>query len=154
MTFHKQETAFTCGPASLRNCLLSMGYNHSERKIRTFTRTDRKNGTNEKRLFRAIKGLGFKYKVLYNRSESAFKQRVTYNIKRNNKLIILTDHEDHWISLIDYHNKYLEVIDPEEKRVKKYLTPKELAKWCLNFNKHTKETYYYGIIILNPGSSC
>ncbi len=151
MTFHKQETAFTCGPASLRNALLSMGFNHSERKIRTFTHSDRMNGTSEKKLIRAIKGLGYNYKVLYNKSESAFKQRVVYNLKRDNKLIILTDHEDHWISVTDYSNKYLEVIDPEQKRVKKYLTPKELSKWCLNFNKHTKETYYYGIIILNQG---
>jgi ABC-type bacteriocin/lantibiotic exporter with double-glycine peptidase domain len=151
MTFHKQETAFTCGPASLRNCLLSMGFNHSERKIRSLTRTDRVNGTNEKRLFRAIKALGFAYKILYNKSESAFKQRVVYNLKRKNKLIILTDHEDHWISVPDYTKTYLEVIDPEERRVKKFLTPKELSKWCLNFNKNTKETYYFGIIILNPG---
>lgn len=150
MTFHKQETAFTCGPASIRNCLLSMGYYHSERKIRTLTHSDRVNGTNEKKLIRAIKGLGFDYKVLYNKSESAFKQRVVYNIRRSNKLVILTDHEDHWISVINYRNRYLEVIDPEQKRMKKYLTPKELSKWCLNFNKRTKETYYYGIIILNP----
>lgn len=151
MTFHKQETAFTCGPASLRNALLSMGFSHSERKIRNLTRTDRKNGTNERRLMRAVKGLGFNYKELYNKSESAFKQRVVYNLKHNNKLIILTNHEDHWISVTDYCNKYLEVIDPEEKRVKKYLTPKELSKWCLNFNKRSKETYYYGIIIIKPG---
>ncbi len=151
MTFHKQETTFTCGPASIRNALLSMGFNHSERKIRNLSRTDRKNGTNEKRLMRAVKGLGFNYKELYNKSESAFKQRVVYNLQHNNKLVILTDHEDHWISVINYSNKYLEVIDPVEKRVKKYLTPKDLSKWCLNFNKRTKETYYYGIIIIKPG---
>jgi hypothetical protein len=69
--------------------------------------------------------------------------------EKGNKLIILTDHEDHWISAIDYQNKHLKVIDPRERRVKKELTPKELAKWCLNFNKKSKETYYYGIIILS-----
>ena len=120
MTFHKQETAFSCGPASIRNCLLSMGYYHSERKIRTLAHSDRINGTSEKKLIRAIKGLGFDYKVLYNKSESAFKQRVVYNIRHSNKLVILTDHEDHWISVINYSNKYLEVIDPEQKRVRKY----------------------------------
>jgi len=150
MTFHKQETAFSCGPASVRNCLLSMGYYHSERRIRTLAHSDRVNGTSEKKLIRAIKGLGFGYKVLYNKSESAFKQRVVYNIRHSNKLVILTDHEDHWISVINYSNKYLEVIDPEQKRIRKYLTPKELSRWCLNFNKRTKETYYYGIIILSP----
>ncbi|HMS64333.1 MAG TPA: hypothetical protein PKD83_03665, partial [Ignavibacteria bacterium] len=62
---------------------------------------------------------------------------------------ILTDHEDHWISVVDYSNRKLEVIDPEQKRVKIHLTPKELSKWCLNFNKRSKETYYYGIIVYN-----
>jgi len=150
MTFHRQETAFSCGPASIRNCLLAMGYNHSERKIRKLAGSDKVNGTNEKKLLRALRALGFKYKELYNKSESAFKQRVIYNLKRKNKLVILTDHEDHWISVIDYRSKHLKVIDPRETRVKKELTPKELAKWCLNFNKKTKETYYYGIIILSP----
>jgi ABC-type bacteriocin/lantibiotic exporter with double-glycine peptidase domain len=127
-----------------------MGYNHSERKIRKLAGSDKVNGTNEKKLLRALRALGFKYKELYNKSDSAFKQRVIYNLKRNNKLIILTDHEDHWISVIDYQNKHLKVIDPRERRVKKELTPKELAKWCLNFNKKSKQTYYYGIIIFSP----
>ena len=65
-------------------------------------------------------------------------------------MIILTDHEDHWISVVDYSNRKLEVIDPQQKRNKIELTPKELAKWCLNFNKRSKETYYYGIIIFKP----
>jgi ABC-type bacteriocin/lantibiotic exporter with double-glycine peptidase domain len=150
MTFYRQETKFTCGPASIRNCLLTMGYNFSERKIRRLAGTDKINGTNEKRLTRALKHLGFDSREIYNKSESAFKQRLLYNLKKGNKLIILTDHEDHWISVVDYENKYLRVIDPQEKRVKKMLTPKELSRWCLNFNKKTRETYFYGIVIIAP----
>jgi ABC-type bacteriocin/lantibiotic exporter with double-glycine peptidase domain len=150
MTFYRQETKFTCGPASIRNALLAMGFNHSEKKIRRLAGSDKTNGTDEKKLIRALRCLGFEYKEFYNKTETAFKQRVTYNLKKGNRLIILTDHEDHWISIVEYENKYLRVVDPEARRVKKSLTPKELAKWCLNFNKQTKETYYYGIIILNP----
>jgi ABC-type bacteriocin/lantibiotic exporter with double-glycine peptidase domain len=150
MIYHRQETEFSCGPASIRNCLLSMNYKVSERKIRKLAGSDKNNGTNEKKLIRALRALDFKYKEFHNRSESAFKQRVIYNLKKNNRLIILTDHEDHWISVIDYQYKHLHVIDPNEKRIRKELTPKELSKWCLNFNKKTKETYYYGIIIINP----
>ncbi|MGH2575617.1 MAG: C39 family peptidase [Ignavibacteria bacterium] len=149
MTFYRQETGFTCGPASIRNCMLSIGYNFSERKIRKLTGSDRKSGTNERMIVRALKALGFGYKVVYNKSESAFKQRLIYNLKKNNKLIILTEHEGHWISVVGYQSKHLKVIDPQESKVKQ-LTPKELAKWCLNFNKRTKKTYYYGIIIINP----
>lgn len=65
-------------------------------------------------------------------------------------MIILTDHEDHWISIVDHCGKKLEVIDPQEKRNKMYLTPKEISKWCLNFDKRNKNTYYYGIIIFKP----
>ena len=150
MTYHRQETEFSCGPASIRNCLLSMNHNVSERKIRKLAGSDKNNGTSEKKLLKALRSLDFKYKEFYNKTESAFKQRVVYNLKKNNRLIILTDHEDHWISVIDYQHKHLRVIDPNETRVKKELTPKELSKWCLNFNKKTKETYYYGIIIINP----
>lgn len=150
MTFRKQETEFTCGPASIRNCLISLGYKHSERLIRKLTGSDRQAGTSDKKIRKALRALGFKFKELYNKDQYAFKQRVIYNLKSGNKLIILTNHEDHWISVIDYYNKYLLVIDPEEKRIKKKLTPKELAKWCLNFNKRNKETYYYGLIIMKP----
>ena len=127
-----------------------MGYIYSERYIRELSGCDSQNGTSEKKIKRALKALEFDVKEFYNKSESAFKQRVIYNLKKGNKIIILTDHEDHWISVVGYQNKHLTLIDPEQKRIKKTLTPKELAKWCLNFNKRTKETYYYGIIILKP----
>jgi len=150
MTFHRQETKFTCGPASIRNTLLAYGFNYSERRIRELAGSDRLKGTSEKKIFKALRHLGFKFKEFHNRSEAAFKQRVIYNLKKGNKLIILTDHEDHWVSVIEYENKYLTVIDPQQKRVRIQLTPKSFAKWCLNFNKRSKETYYYGIIILQP----
>ncbi len=108
------------------------------------------NGTSEKKIFRALRALGFDFKAFHNKTEAAFKQRVVYNLKKGHKLILLTDHEDHWISVVEYQNKYLTVIDPEQKRVRKYLTPKELSKWCLNFNKRKMNTYYYGIIIFKP----
>lgn len=149
MTFFRQETKFTCGPASIRNSLLALGYIYSEKYIRELAGSDRLLGTSEKKIFKALRLLGFKYKEFYNRSETAFKQRVLYNIRKGNKIILLTDHEDHWISIVECENKYLTVVDPEQKKVKIRLTPRELAKWCLNFNKRTRETYYYGIIIQN-----
>ncbi len=150
MTYFHQQTKFTCGPASIRNCLLALGFIFSEKRIRFFTGTDRKNGTSERSIFRALKILGFSYVEIYNKSEKSFRQRIIGNIRKGNKMIILTDHEDHWISVVDYSNRKLEVIDPQQKRNKIELTPKELAKWCLNFNKRSKETYYYGIIIFKP----
>lgn len=150
MTYYHQQTAFTCGPASIRNCLLSLGFVHSERKIRNFAGTDRLNGTSEKNIFKALKSLGFQYKGFSNRTKKAFLQRIIYNLKKGNKLIILTDHEDHWISVVNYSNKKLHVVDPEQKRNKMELTPKELSRWCLNFNKRTHEAYYYGIVVLKP----
>ncbi len=150
MTYYHQQTRFTCGPASIRNCLLAFGYIHSERKIRNFAGTDKINGTSERKIFRALKVLGFEYKEFTNKSEQAFRQRILHNIRSGNKMIILTDHEDHWISIVDYHNKKLEVIDPQQRKNKIQLTPKELSKWCLNFNKRTRDTYYYGIIIFSP----
>jgi ABC-type bacteriocin/lantibiotic exporter with double-glycine peptidase domain len=150
LTYFKQETKFTCGPASLRNSLLALGFVYSERKLRELAGSDRTNGTSEKKIFRALRALSFDFKAFHNKTEAAFKQRVIYNLKKGHKLILLTDHEDHWISVVEYQNRYLTVIDPEQKRVRKYLTPKELSKWCLNFNKRTMNTYYYGIIIFKP----
>ncbi|MCC6866110.1 MAG: hypothetical protein IT280_08110 [Ignavibacteria bacterium] len=150
MTYFKQETKFSCGPASIRNSLIALGYLYSERKIRELAHSNRVNGTSEKKIFRALKQLGFEFKAFQNKTEAAFKQRVIYNLKKGNKLILLTDHEDHWISAVEYENKYITVIDPEQKRVRKFLTPKSLGKWCLNYNKRTSETYYYGIIIFKP----
>src|ERR1051325_7282867 len=103
-----------------------MGYNYSERRIRNLCGTDKLYGTDEKKLFKALKQLGFKYKIIYNRSESAFKQRILYNLKKNNKLILLTDNELHWISVIEYKNKKITIIDPQEARLKQELTLTEL----------------------------
>lgn len=153
MTYYNQQTRFTCGPASIRNCLSSFGYIYSERRIRNFSGTDRTSGTSEKKIFRALRLLGFEYKEFHSKGEQAFREKVIYNIKKGNKLIILTDHEDHWISVVGYSNKKLNVIDTEQKRIRMELTPKELSKWCLNFNKRTKDTYYYGIIIYMPDKS-
>ncbi|MEO8210602.1 MAG: cysteine peptidase family C39 domain-containing protein [bacterium] len=150
MTYYHQQTKFTCGPASIRNCLLALGYIYSEKRIRNFTGTDKLNGTSERKIFRALRVLGFKNKPFFNKSEKAFRQRILYNVKQGNKMIILTDHEDHWISIVDYSNKKLEIIDSQQKRNKIHLTPKELSKWCLNFNRTAKETYYFGIIIFKP----
>lgn len=152
MTFYHQQTKFTCGPASIRNCLLALGFIYSEKKIRDLAGTDRINGTNEWKIFKALRILGFDHKEFKNKSERAFIQRIIYNLKKGNKLIILTDHEDHWISIVGYSSKRLQVIDSQEKRMKLQLTPKELCKWCLNFNKRTKETYYYGIVIFKQDS--
>ncbi len=150
MTYYHQQTRFTCGPASIRNCLLALGYIYSEKKIRDYSGTDRESGTNERKIFKALKRLGFRNKEFFNKKEKAFRQRVIYNIKKGNKLIILTDHEDHWISVVGYSRKQLEVIDPECRRNKIKLTPKELSKWCLNFNMQTRSTYYYGIVVYKP----
>ena len=148
--YKRQETEFSCGPASIRNCLVSLGYCHSERKIRKIAGSDKVKGTSDKQLLRTLGRLGFNTKEFYNRTESGFKQRVLRNLKKNHRIIVLTDHELHWISVISYKNKYLEVIDPNDKGLKKILTPKSLSKWCLNYDKRTSETYYYGIIIYNP----
>jgi len=150
MTYHRQETRFSCGPASIRNALLAFGYKFSERRLREIAGSDKWNGTSDKKIRKTLRHLGFKFKEFENKAAAAFKQRVIYNLKKGNKLIILTDHEDHWISVVEYENKYITAIDPEQKRVKTQLTPKELSKWCLNFNKRTKETYYYGIILYKP----
>ena len=115
-------------PISIRNCLLAFGYIYSEKKIRDYTNTSRDSGTNERKIFRALKKLGFSYKEFFNKSEQAFRQRIIYNLKKGNKIIILTDHEDHWISVVDYSNKKLEVIDPERTRIRIELTPKELGQ--------------------------
>nr|HMS65608.1 cysteine peptidase family C39 domain-containing protein [Ignavibacteria bacterium] len=88
MTYYRQQTKFTCGPASIRNCLLALGYFYSERKIRLLTGTDRENGTNEKKIFKALKNLGFDFKEFSNISGNAFTQKVLYNVKKGNKLII------------------------------------------------------------------
>jgi len=149
MTYHRQETRFSCGPASVRNALLALGFVYSERRIREIAGSDLNKGTSEKKLKKTLRHFGFKFKEFDNKTAGAFKQRIIYNLKKGNKLIILTDHEDHWISAVEYENKYITAIDPEQKRVKTMLTPKELSNWCLNFNKRTKETYYYGIIIFN-----
>jgi ABC-type bacteriocin/lantibiotic exporter with double-glycine peptidase domain len=150
MTYHRQETKFSCGPASIRNALLAFGFIFSERRLRIIAGSDRTNGTSEKKIKKTLRQLGFSFKEFQNKTETAFKSRVLYNLKRGNKLIVLTDHEDHWISVVEYENKYITVVDPEQRRVKIYITPKALSKWCLNFNKRSKETYYYGIIVHKP----
>jgi len=148
MTFSKQETTYSCGCASIRNCLKSMGEIHSERKIRELTGATKINGTSYKQIKSALTIFGHNSKKFTSFNDLTFKKRITRELKKGNKIILLTDHEEHWISLIDYENRKVTVIDSQRnKRLKHFLSLKDLAVWALNFNKQNGEKYFFGIVI-------
>lgn len=148
MTFSKQERTYSCGCASLRNCLKSMGEIHSERKIRDLSGASKNNGVSDKQLITAISALGHNSKKFMNLNERAFKNRITRELKNGNKVILLTDHEEHWVSLIDYEFRKVSVIDSQKgRRLKHILSLKDLSVWALNFNKRTRVKYYFGLVI-------
>ena len=148
--FLKQSTSFSCGATALKNCLTALGIVSSEETIREQAGTTKAKGTSPEGLKKAIKYYDCEYDEIKTENPSAFLVRLARGLKKGKVFIVLTDHEEHWISLIEYKARKFVTIDPEEKQyLEKHLTGKQLVDWCKNFNKKKYYTYFYAIKI-NP----
>ena len=146
--YDNQKTQFTCGVASLRNCLASLGRVTTEHYLRQFTKTSRKKGTSPKGILRALKKLGYEGKEIKNHTYEPFVRRLKRQVKQGNPIILLTDHEDHYVAIINYSERKFYILDPQrDQPLNKFLTAKEMGAWCNNFSKKKRKTYYYAIIV-------
>lgn len=143
--YKHQTTGFTCGVTALQNCLAQLDHIVSEAQIRDYAHTT-KNGTSQTGLINAIKKLGYKYRIIRNVNYTPFAEKLKRHLKAEHSIILLTDHEEHWVSIINYTDKKFYVIDPQRgEPLNKFFTTKELQPWCNNFDKKNKTCYYLAI---------
>ena len=143
--FKKQSTRFTCGVSALKNCFTIFGKRISENKIRETAGTTHE-GTTGDGIIATIKKVGYEYREIRNTHPIPFLVSIKQALKKGYVLILLTDHEQHWVSVIAYENRHFSIIDPEKgQKLQKSLTGKELTAWANNFSKNKKIQYFYAI---------
>lgn len=144
-----QETLFSCGPSALRNCLLFLGIERTEKYIRFLMNTTKK-GTSEKGIIQAITAFKLDYKVHYSRNFERFRFLLLKALRKKNPCIVLIDACNHWVAAIDYNKQKVSIIDSEFKKILQPIPMKTLKPLAYNFDKHESKGYYYFIELITP----
>lgn len=142
MKWKPQKTSFTCGPASFLNCLLSFNIESTEEKLREIMKTT-KYGTSERGFRKAAKFYGLKFRNHYTRSPLVFKRKILKALKAKSQCILITESGQHWVSVVEYSNRKIKVIDSGEKKMESFLTSNQLIKLAFIYEKLSKKSYYY-----------
>ena len=147
MKYHPQETNFTCGASAIRNALKALGHKPvSERRIRKLANTT-KDGTDEHGILKAFEYLGFDCSALNTRSKDYFKRVLLKTLKSGGVCIVLIDSINHWIPVIEYFRRKIVFIDSDFKTIKQRFNVRYFIPMCRNYDKYTKQEYYYLIKI-------
>jgi len=153
MKYHKQETNFSCGASAIRNVFKAFGVSLTEKYLRKLLGTDSK-GTDEFSLLMIGEDYGFKTKEVKSKSIEVFKRKVIKDLKDGYKLILAVDNYSHWIAVMEYKDRRIEIIDSRYhddlgKKIKQYVTVKQLADRSHNYDIETnvKEFYYIGLLL-------
>lgn len=151
--YHKQTNDYTCGSTALKNIFLEFGINITEKYLRKQLGTDR-NGTDEWSLQCVAEDYGFETKEVKSKSFQIFRKKIVKDLKNGCKIILLTDNFTHWISVIEYKQRKIKIVDSRykdelNKSIVQWLTVKQLADRSHNFDLQTnKKEYYYIALIL------
>lgn len=147
MKFHSQETNFTCGPSAIRNVLKVLGHKPiSEKRIRNLANTT-KEGTDERGILKAFKYLEYECSTLQTKNKDYFKRVLLKTLKNNGVCIVIIDAINHWIPVIEYSYRKIVFIDSDFRKIKQRLNVKYFLSMCRNYDKYSKQEYYYLIKI-------
>lgn len=96
-----QRTDYTCGPASIVNALLAVGIRISERQIELLSKASETDGVNEQGMIRALKKLGYSYRILPDVIDSDVAwEWVSEHLDAGHPVILCVENFTHWASLI------------------------------------------------------
>lgn len=148
MTYNKQNTNGACGATAIRNALKFFGENHSERKIRELAGTT-KDGTTARQIIKALGRLGYEAKSYIHKKEEPFKNRLI-KVLKGGTAIVLVDHMEHWITILEYKEHKLRIAD-SDCGLRKTVYPYDIATLLIrarNVNKENpkKEKIFYNLI--------
>lgn len=147
-SYKPQEKSYTCGPAAIRNCLIHFGVELTEETIRKVCDT-RKDGTDETSIIEACEYYGFETKEIESKSTDVFRRKISKGLKAGKVYIASTDSHCHWISVLEYKNRKLKIIDSdfreEGKSILQYITFKEFVEMAFGYDKFDKTKTCYAI---------
>lgn len=148
--YFPQETYFTCGAASLRNCLIELGHRgYTEKTLRRKLNTTKENGTETWDLIKGIGDIGFKCRGWKTKSRERFIRIINKGLFRKNVFIVLQDATTHWVSVLRKEGRLIVVADPEFPKPIKMLTQKEFLLLTENTDKIQLKKYFFAIEIHN-----
>jgi ABC-type bacteriocin/lantibiotic exporter with double-glycine peptidase domain len=136
-----------CSVAAVRNCLLYLGYEFSDKAIRDLINTDEKNGTDDDDIVDGLKEINFVSKRYSLTSRNEFKKIIDRELKKKNPIILTTDFALHHVALIEIKGKKYKVVDSHFKNLKEYLDFNQLDSLSSSFNKEKLKTEYHLIVI-------
>lgn len=141
--YQPQETPYTCGPASLKNCMLHYKVDVTESEVRKLCGTKKNEGTNEYQLEQAAISLGFKVRFIESKSPNVFKRKLSKGFSEGKVYIVSTEDHNHWISAVEYYNRKIKIVDSDYKKyvhksILQYITFKQLLETSYCYNKFQK----------------
>lgn len=99
-----QRNNWSCGPMSLRYCLLAKGIDADDRKIANWAGSTR-SGTDEKKLARATKKLGMRLVMHQRRTPESAHKLILSCLKRGDPVLLCVENWSHWIAVV-HHKRY------------------------------------------------
>lgn len=116
--YHEQETQFTCGPAVLKMILQYHGEYMGERRLRRYTKTSPKTGTNHQELITASRKLGYHCFVKQNARPYDVKSFINRGLPTIINWQEPDTKEGHYSVIFGYTADYFYVHDPYKPRRK------------------------------------
>lgn len=148
--YKTQESDYTCGPVSIRNCLLHSGVKVSEYSIRKVCGTKKYEVANERQLKKACKHFGFNVREIEVKSTEYFRRILKIGFKQGKVYIVSTEAYNHWIPVLSYQCGKLKIVDTDYKKyVKKSIvqeiTFKQLIETVYSYNKFDRQKSCYAL---------
>ena len=151
MKYHKQINDYTCGSTALVNVMKDFGIELTEKYIRRLLGTN-KEGTDGFSILMVAEDYNFETKEVKSKSIDVFKRKLIKDLKLGYKIILITDNNQHWISVLGYYNRKTKIVDSRyadelKKPIVQYVTAKQLADRSHNYDLETnvKEFYYIAL---------
>ena len=127
LKFYKQRAKNSCGVACLRMLLERFGKEHSEKRLLCLG--DFKEGMDEEDIQLVSKKLGFECKIY---EYMTFTDLIN---KLNKNIPIMVGFKDHWQVVIGYDEKYILIVDPNFKKIKRINRKRFLKLWKTEYNQ-------------------
>lgn len=105
-----QPNNWSCGPTSLRHCLLARGRDIDVAKLAKWAGSTR-TGTDDDQLIAAALRAGHDLKPMTRRSSGTAKRLIVSRLKKGNPLILCVERWSHWIVVLHHGTRGFLVLD-------------------------------------------
>jgi len=110
--FFKQDTVYTCGPASLQMALSALGRFRSEAHLAKRARASKKNGTTHRHMIEAVRSEGLYCYVNENSSVDEIRRFVGAGLPVIVDFIEPSDNEPHYALVVGFYSGGIVLNDP------------------------------------------